>query len=129
MVPMAHAADGFGSIRVPAACCGLVGLKPSRARNSMAPYLGEAVAGLVTEHAVTRSVRDCAALLDATAGPVEGDPYSAPPVDGSFLAATLRPPKPLRIAFATGQRDGTQVDSECLATLEHAARLCAALGR
>lgn len=86
MVPMAHAADGFGSIRVPAACCGLVGLKPTRGRNSLAPYLGEGVAGLVAEHAVTRSVRDCAALLDATSGPAPGDPYAAPPPARPFLA-------------------------------------------
>ncbi len=74
MLPMAHATDGFGSIRAPAACCGLFGLKPTRARNTMAPYLGEALGGLAVEHAVTLSVRDSAALLDATAGPGEGDP-------------------------------------------------------
>ena len=79
IVPIAHASDGFGSIRAPAACCGLVGLKPTRARNTMAPYTGEGLGGLSTEHAVTLSVRDCAALLDATAGPGPGDPYAAPP--------------------------------------------------
>src|SRR5688572_16568792 len=75
MLPMAHATDGFGSIRAPAACCGLVGLKPTRARNTMAPFTGEGLGGLSAEHAVTLSVRDSAALLDATAGPGPGDPY------------------------------------------------------
>ncbi|HEV8439233.1 MAG TPA: amidase, partial [Methylomirabilota bacterium] len=64
ILPMAHATDGFGSIRAPAACCGLVGLKPTRARNTMTPYAGEGLGGLSAEHAVTLSVRDCAALLD-----------------------------------------------------------------
>ena len=75
MLPMAHATDGFGSIRAPAACCGLVGLKPTRGRNTMAPYAGEGLGGVSTEHAVSLSVRDSAALLDATAGPGAGDPY------------------------------------------------------
>src|SRR5689334_11572507 len=79
MLPMAHASDGFGSIRAPAACCGLVGLKPTRGRNTFAPYSGEGLGGCSTEHAVTLSVRDCAALLDATAGPAGGDPYAAAP--------------------------------------------------
>ena len=68
MLPMAHASDGFGSIRAPASCCGIVGLKPTRSRNTMAPYAGEGLGGLSTEHAVTLSVRDSAALLDATRG-------------------------------------------------------------
>src|SRR5499433_4431831 len=74
-LPMAHASDGFGSIRAPAACCGAVGLKPTRGRNTMAPYTGEGLGGLSTEHAVSLTVRDTAALLDATAGSGPGDPY------------------------------------------------------
>ncbi len=88
MVPAAHANDGGGSIRIPASCCGLVGLKPTRARNSLAPQYGDLMGGLVAEHVVTRSVRDSAAILDLTAGPVPGDPYWAPPLRGpSFSAA------------------------------------------
>ena len=79
IVPMAHANDGGGSIRIPASCCGLFGLKPTRARNPMGPGYGDAGSGLAVEHAVTRSVRDSAALLDATSGPAPGDPYFAPP--------------------------------------------------
>ncbi len=79
IVPMAHANDGGGSIRMPASCCGLFGLKPTRARNTLGPDYGEASCGLAAEHAVTRSVRDSAALLDATSGPMVGDPYYPPP--------------------------------------------------
>jgi amidase len=128
MVPMAHAADGFGSIRVPAACCGLIGLKPTRARNSLAPFLGEAVAGLVAEHAVTRTVRDCAALLDATAGPAEGDPYAAPASPRPFLQEVGADPGRLRIAFTDGASRGITVDPVCRQVLRDAATLCAALG-
>jgi Asp-tRNA(Asn)/Glu-tRNA(Gln) amidotransferase A subunit family amidase len=128
MVPMAHAADGFGSIRVPAACCGLVGLKPTRARNSFAPYLGEATAGLVAEHAVTRSVRDTAALLDATAGPAPGDPYVAPPPSRPFLAEVGAPPGRLKLALSAGSGWGVDADGDCLRALEDAAQLCTALG-
>jgi Asp-tRNA(Asn)/Glu-tRNA(Gln) amidotransferase A subunit family amidase len=128
MVPMAHAADGFGSIRVPAACCGLVGLKPTRARNSLAPYLGEAVAGLVSEHAVTLTVRDCAALLDATSGPAEGDPYAAPPPARPYLREVGADPGRLRIAFTAGGLNGAVAERECVDILERTARLCADLG-
>jgi amidase len=84
-VPMAHANDGGGSIRIPAACCGLFGLKPTRARNPLGPDFGDIFSGLVADHAVTRSVRDSAALLDATSGPDLGDPYWAPPPERPFL--------------------------------------------
>src|SRR6184192_367937 len=79
LVPAAHANDGGGSIRIPASCCGIFGLKPTRARTSLGPVIGDIMNGLVVEHAVTRSVRDSAALLDATSGPAVGDPYWAPP--------------------------------------------------
>ena len=85
MVPAAHANDGGGSIRIPASCCGLVGLKPTRARNSLAPAYGDLMGGLVAEHVVTRSVRDSAAILDLTAGPVPGDPVLGAAVARALL--------------------------------------------
>src|SRR5437763_3431816 len=85
MVPFAHANDLGGSIRYPASCCGLFGLKPTRARNPLGPEYGDVMGGLAVEHAVTRSVRDSAALLDATCGPAIGDPYPAPPRPGRFV--------------------------------------------
>jgi Asp-tRNA(Asn)/Glu-tRNA(Gln) amidotransferase A subunit family amidase len=128
MLPMAHATDGFGSIRAPAACCGLVGLKPTRGRNTMAPFLGEGLSGLACEHAVTLTVRDSAALLDATAGPGPGDPYHAPAGARSYLEETRAEPRPLRIAFTKAPPTGTPVQAESLATLADTVKLCADLG-
>ncbi|HET7342468.1 MAG TPA: amidase [Methylomirabilota bacterium] len=128
MLPMAHATDGFGSIRAPAACCGLVGLKPTRGRNTMAPYAGEGLGGCSIEHAVTLSVRDCAALLDATAGVGPGDPYVAPPPARPFLAEVGAPPGRLRIAWTAAAPNGAPVEAEPLRVLREAAALCAELG-
>lgn len=128
MLPAAHATDGFGSIRAPAACCGLVGLKPTRARNSFAPYLGEALGGLAAEHAVTRTVRDCAALLDATAGAGAGDPYNAPPPARPFREEVGADAGRLRIAFSAKAPGGARVEAEPLRVLNETAQLCAELG-
>jgi amidase len=128
MLPMAHATDGFGSIRAPAACCGLVGLKPTRARNTMAPYTGEALGGLAAEHAVTLSVRDCAALLDATAGSGAGDPYFALPPARPFLQEVSTDPGRLRIAYTTVTPNGAAVEADSLRALHDTAALCAELG-
>ncbi len=128
MLPMAHATDGGGSIRIPASCCGLFGLKPTRARNPMGPDAGEGWGGASVGHAVTRTVRDSAALLDATSGPDVGDPYWAPPPAGPFLDEVGRPPGRLRIAVATASWNGTPVDPECAAAATDAARLCESLG-
>src|SRR5918996_2507992 len=128
MLPAAHGSDGFGSIRAPAACCGLVGLKPTRGRNTMAPYLGEGLGGLSTEHALTLSVRDSAALLDATTGLGAGDPYTAPPPARRFLQECGADPGRLRIAFTTTTPNGADVAAEYLQALQEAVQLCAALG-
>lgn len=128
IVPMAHATDGFGSIRAPGACCGLVGLKPTRGRNTPAPFSGEGLSSLAAEHAVTLSVRDCAALLDATAGPGAGDPYAAPQPARPFLHEVGADPGQLRIAFTRKAPNGADVGAESLAALDATAKLCAALG-
>jgi len=129
MVPVAHANDGGGSIRIPASCCGLVGLKPTRARVSLAPQYGDLMGGLVAEHVVTRTVRDSAAILDAVAGPVPGDPYWAPPRHGaSFAAAAASEPKGLRIAVMTASPTGSAVHADCVRATEETAALCESLG-
>jgi amidase len=128
MVPMAHANDGGGSIRIPASCCGLFGLKPTRARNPVGPDFGEVMSGLVCEHAVTRSVRDSAALLDATSGPDVGDPYWAPPPSRPFIQEVGADPGRLRIAFTTRAATGVPIHPDCVAGVDAAARLCEELG-
>ena len=128
IVPLAHANDGGGSIRIPAACCGLVGLKPTRARNPMGPDLGDYIGGLVVEHVVSRSVRDSAAALDCTQGPEPGDPYYAPPVERPFLEALRTPPDRLRIAYTARNLSGMPLHPECIAAVEATARLLQDLG-
>ncbi|MCC7372764.1 MAG: amidase [Chloroflexi bacterium] len=128
MLPMAHASDGFGSIRAPAACCGLVGLKPTRGRNTQSPYSGEGLGGCSTEHAVTLSVRDTATLLDAISGPGLGDPYAAPAPRRPFAQEAGADPGTLRIAFTTKAPNGAPVAPEYLETLQMTAKLCADLG-
>ena len=128
MLPMAHASDGFGSIRVPAACCGLVGLKPTRARNTFAPYAGEGLGGVSTEHAVTLTVRDSAALLDATRGAGAGDPYVAPVPSRPFADEVGTAPGRLNIAWSARTPDGEAVDPECLTLLAHTVQRCIDLG-
>ena len=128
VVPMAHATDGGGSIRIPASACGLFGLKPTRARNPMGPDAGEGWGGASVGHAVTRSVRDSAALLDATSGPDVGDPYWAPPPARPFLEEVGRDPGHLRIAITTTPWNGQPVDPECAEAARAAGRLCEKLG-
>ena len=128
MLPMAHGNDAGGSIRIPASCCGVFGLKPTRARNPLGPHYGDMMSGLVTEHALTRSVRDSAALLDATSGPSVGDPYWAPPPERPFAQEVGADPGKLRIAFSTQSLLGTPMHKDCLDAVLEATTLCAELG-
>jgi amidase len=128
MLPIAHGTDGGGSIRIPASCCGLFGLKPTRARTPLGPDLAENWSGSSVGHALTRSVRDSAALLDVTAGPDIGDPYWAPPPRGPYLGEVGKPPGQLRIAFATRPWNGCAVERECVSAALNAAKLCETLG-
>jgi amidase len=128
MVPMASGGDGGGSIRIPAAYCGLFGLKPSRGRNPTGPYHGRLWQGAVQNHVITRSVRDSAAMLDATQGADAGAPYEIRPPEGSYLEEVATEPGRLKIAFNTISPIGTPVHPECIKAVEDAARLLEALG-
>lgn len=128
IVPLAHSNDGGGSIRIPAACCGLVGLKPTRGRNSLAPNLGDVMGGFVCEHVVSRTVRDSAAALDATEGPAAGDPYFAPPKARPYIQEVSREPGRLKIAYCDRGLDGERVHPEAVAGVQKTAKLCASLG-
>jgi Asp-tRNA(Asn)/Glu-tRNA(Gln) amidotransferase A subunit family amidase len=128
IAPLANASDGGGSIRIPASCCGLFGLKPTRIRTPLGPLRSESWNGLSAIHAVTRSVRDSAALLDATAGPEPGDPYWAPPPARPYLQEVGAPPGRLRIALLRSAPSGVATEPECLRAVDDAAKLCTELG-
>jgi len=128
MVPVAHASDGGGSIRIPAALTGLFGFKPTRARTPAGPVVGESWFGLSVAHAISRSVRDSAALLDATQGPEPGDPYAAPPASESFLSEVATTPGKLSIALAPEPLLGSAMDDECRRAVHEAGRLLESLG-
>jgi amidase len=127
MVAAAHGNDGAGSIRIPASCCGLFGLKPTRGRNSWAP-IGDAMAGLAVEHALTRTVADSALLLDVTSGPVPGDPYIAPAPIRPFRDEVGRDPGPMRVAWTATPPFETPVDPACTTAVRDAAAVLESLG-
>lgn len=128
VIPLAHASDGGGSIRIPAACTGLFGMKPSRGRTPMGPATTEGWNGQSTVHAVSRSVRDNAALLDVTHGREIGSRYVAPEPDSTFLSALDRDPKPLKIALWDTAPNGTRPGADAEAGLNATRKLLEDLG-
>ncbi len=128
MVPMAHANDGGGSIRIPAAQNGLVGLKPTRQRISEGPLTGDNLSGLTAELVVSKSVRDTATILEAVHGPAPGDPYVAPAPARPYTQELDVDPKGLRIGFTTTAAVDVDIDPACIAVVEKTAKLLESLG-
>jgi amidase len=128
ILPVAHASDGGGSIRIPAACCGLVGLKPSRGRVTMGPDVDEALFGLAQEFVVSRTVRDTAAMLDAVSKPAPGDPYIIVQPHRPYLEEINAPAGKLQIAFSADTWTGIEVDPEVADKIQEVARLCETMG-
>lgn len=128
LIGAASGGDGTGSIRMPSSCCGLVGLKPRRGRSSFAPSAGQMLDGLVNKHALTRTVRDTALLLDVTAGSAPGDPYSAPPPQRPFVNEVGPGSGRLRVMHAPGPPFPGQVDSRVQDMADRAASTLEELG-
>lgn len=124
IVPMAHASDGGGSIRIPASCCGLFGLKPSRGRNPKNPD----TVGLGVNHVISRSVRDSAALLDATHGHNLGDPFTLPNPKNTFLSQVNKEPRKFKIAILHTHFNGKKIHPDCEEAVLDAAKLCESVG-
>jgi amidase len=135
LVPMAHGNDAGGSIRIPASCCGVFGMKPTRGRNPLDPDYSHKLGAVWVDHAITRSVRDSAALLDATSGADIRDPYWAPPPKRPFLKEVGANPGKLNIAFTTTvppfvrpDADSIPVHADCISAVRDAVQLCEELG-
>jgi amidase len=128
IVPLAHASDGLGSIRIPAACCGLVGMKTTRDRNPNGAHDSDRAIGLSVDHVVSRTVRDSAAMLDATGYPEPASPYAPPPKDRPYLEEVSRSPGKLRIAWSSETPRGKPIDPEVQAAIERTAEVLAKLG-
>jgi amidase len=128
MVPLAHASDGLGSIRIPAACCGLVGLKVTRDRNPNGAHDNDRAIGFSVDHVVSRTVRDSAAMLDATCAPQPASPYAYPPRERPYMEEIARAPGKLRIAWSNETPAGDPIDPDVQATLERTAQTLKALG-